>query len=293
MSIAQQTDIQAGTQGATEADAGAPAEWLAWRAERQDQFREPYSWITFRGLTWLDSEPTAIPGTPGLWWTDGDAIHVTTAPTDSEALIVTSSGAAVTSELVVPQSNGYSQRPLTYAGPDGDVVVELLYFTNPDGSTHRGVRPRDPSNPLVTEFAGIPARDYDPEWAIDATLRYLDEPVAGVVGSEQPNLRFAVSIIGELELPLPTGETVTLQVNTLPDGTPSATFSDPAEGNAPWRMLRIEADQLDPATGAVRVDLNFVHNYPAGVHPHCFCPSELAANRLQVPVPVGELSGRS
>ncbi|MFT4287479.1 DUF1684 domain-containing protein [Nocardioides sp.] len=266
--------------------------WETWREERDKQFREPYTWTSFRGLTWLTTEPVAIPGTPGRWWTDGEAVHVAPGHDDTDRLVLAGTGEPVTEETVVRPGESHSLWALRYGGPDSSrVAIELLFFTNPDGTTHRGVRPRDPDNPLVEHFAGIPVFDYDPAWVVTGRIRYLAEPVAAEVGSEQPDLRFAVSIIGEIELPLPTGDTVALKLVGDRHGTHQLTFADIAAGVAPWRTIRFEPDAV-AADGTIELDLNVLQNYPAGVAPYCFCPRELPENRLRIALPVGEKSAR-
>ncbi|MFT4264248.1 MAG: DUF1684 domain-containing protein [Nocardioides sp.] len=269
--------------------------WETWREARDKQFREPGTWTSFRSLTWLTAEPVAIPGTPGRWWTDGDAVHVAPAPDDAEPLVLAETGEPVVAETVVEAGPHHSLWALRYGGPDsGRVAVELLFLADPDGTAHRGVRPRDPENPLVEAFAGIPVFDYDPAWVVTATVLHHDRPIAAEVGSAQPRLRFRVSVVGEIDLPLPTlpaGDAVTLQVIGEREGVHEVRFSDTAEGVAPWRTIRFDADDI-AADGTVELDLNLVQNYPSGVAPHCICPRELPANRLAIPVPVGERSAR-
>ena len=49
--------------------------WERWRERRDAEFAKPHGWLSLTALHWLDEDPTAYDGLPGLWWADEAGIH--------------------------------------------------------------------------------------------------------------------------------------------------------------------------------------------------------------------------
>ncbi len=67
---------------ATTARRSFAEEWQQWYARAETALTAPYGFLAVTGLTWLGPAPVDVPGVPGRWRTDGDAVVVDLGPDD-------------------------------------------------------------------------------------------------------------------------------------------------------------------------------------------------------------------
>ena len=266
------------------APAGDPRDELReWRAEREATLREPHGWLSLVGLTFLAHRPTAVPGVPGLWWTDGHAAYVRAGRADGVSLPGAEEVLDGTAEHGVAE--GRSATVATFLPADragGDVVaVELLRRTG-----RLGVRVRDPLAPARTGFTGVRAYAYDPGWVLDVPVRWYDATVTATVGAAQRGLVHEVRLVGEVDVER-DGVRATLRLTEgHAHGTATLLLSDEADDVAPWRVLG--GVPVDTSGDTVRLDLNRVVNLPYAFSDFGTCPAPVPGNHAPFAIDAGE-----
>lgn len=292
------------------------ADWLVWRAQREEELREPNGWLSLTSLTWLDAAPQAVPGFPGLWSARGSALPSADGE-DWQAQVllpedagVAQDGAPVTGTVTLRLATGDSDRSLMC----GDVQAEVA---------QRGgavmVRIRNPLAPTRAAFHGVPAYGFSPEWIRPARFTPDPAPHEFTVPSAHPGLTTRLTALGRVQVSLPDGSTVDLQVTGSPE-SPSVIFHDPTNGGetSGWRAAPVAlpgssvlADEDGPAgpgrvppitsapsttAGAqpvdgawdALVDFNRSTNFPAHFTAYGTCPTPPPGNDVPIAVTAGE-----
>lgn len=256
----------------------ARAEWLAFRAAREAELREPFGWLALRGFHWLPEQPAELPGVPGRWWADAEGGLVESSTADrlfvgGEPLDgVSRHGVAETGR--VPWA--------AYRGKDGvQVQVELL---NRGG--RYAVRLRGETSPEREAFAGVPTFGHDPAWVVQGRFVADPDPERRVeVGTCRPDLRQRLRALGHVEVEL-GGRPQRLLVTTIKAG-PSIEFHDPTNGHETpaWRQLKL----AEPGPGgAVTLDFNRTIDMWFAFTAYATCPRPAEGNTITVPVRAGE-----
>ncbi|MEU7531791.1 DUF1684 domain-containing protein [Saccharothrix sp. NPDC042600] len=227
--------------------------WAAWRAERQDALRDPHGWLSITALHWLDATPRSFPGVPGEWSADGTA-----ARQGDTAFVLPEAGSTLVD------------------GADG-VKVEVVLRTG-----RYGLRVRDPRNPDLAAYQGVPAFDFAPEWVVDADFHARAEPI--VVGAARDGLEHHLEAVGVAEFAV-AGQPQRLVVTRAGDRV-QVLFHDATNGDttAPWRTLFADP----PRDGRVRLDFNRALNLPSHLTPYGTCPRPPEGNVVTVAVEAGE-----
>lgn len=274
----------------------AAAAWAAWHAEREDGLRPPHGWLSLVAYHALPAEPAALPGIPGLWWADADGAH---HRADEGGAVRTTTGSAVGTVVVAEGGSTVAGTFLPHGRDAGDpadggetreVAVEVVRRTG-----RYAVRVRDPLAPARTAFDGVPTFAYDPAWVVDAPVRWYDAPRPVVVGAARPGLVHHVRTVGEVDLVVERDGArrgATLALTGAPDGAVTLLFSDEADGVAPWRVLRVDADAVPGTAGSVRLDLNRAVNLPYAFSDFGTCPAPVEGNHVPFAVTAGERAPR-
>ncbi|MGO1336093.1 MAG: DUF1684 domain-containing protein, partial [Cellulosimicrobium funkei] len=116
-----------------------------------------------------------------------------------------------------------------------------------------------------------------------------------VVGAARPGLVHPVRTVGEVDLVVERDGArrgATLALTGAPDGAVTLLFSDEADGVAPWRVLRVDADAVPGTAGSVRLDLNRAVNLPYAFSDFGTCPAPVEGNHVPFAVTAGERAPR-
>jgi uncharacterized protein (DUF1684 family) len=149
-----------------------------------------------------------------------------------------------------------------------------------------------PASPLPDAdragFDGLPVAGYDPAWRFDAEVRPGDgeawEAATGTDGTVVFE-RFGVAElpgVGTLDVWRLTSYGGGLFVPVRDPG--------PSYGGGRYVVDTVKGADLGLGDGRVVIDLNFAYNPSCAYDPAWACPLAPLGNRLDVPVPVGELA---
>ncbi|MFJ8231174.1 DUF1684 domain-containing protein [Streptomyces sp. NPDC094448] len=264
-------------------EARAAAEWQLWHERRTAVVSGPYGPLALTGTHWLDDHPDGrIPGLPGRWTAEGDAVRLAAAGGDG----LTLDGAPFTGEARLTADHGPIGEARAGHGARRFPVLhrEGLW----------AVRDFDPGAPARRAFAGIETTPYHPRWVLPG--RYLPYPertglrVRNADGAER-----GLGLDGEIVFELGGAER-TLRVAVEDDGSLWAVFSDPTgtgdsdggnSGNTSYRF-RFLRPRPPAADGTVTVDFNRALLPPCAFADHFICPFPPPGNTLPVPVTAGE-----
>lgn len=275
------------------------ARWRAWRATRAAELRRPHGWLSLTGFAWLGAEPASVPGVPGRWSADDEAVTLTAQaadglqPTDDGVAAHRPPGepATTTSPFVVPPG-GPLVGTVRVAVPDGGSVVAVRHGDRRIELLRRAGRPalriRDPHAATRTGFRGVPTHDWDARWVVPARVVPTAEPVHEVVLTARPDLLTTAVTHGRVDFEL-AGRSLALSATVGADGGLTVAFRDPTNDvtTASWRVLSTAPPD---DRGRVVLDFNRAVNPPFAFTPYGTCPAPVAANRLPVPVTAGELA---
>lgn len=280
----------------------AAARSASRRADRERELAAPHGWLSLAGFHWLPSRPEPLPGVPGLWLADGAGAHLRPGEADGPRVRGPEvadgaydgdvpEGGSVVLGTFLPSGRepaDGADPDLPPAGETAAVAIELVRRTG-----RLAIRLRDPHARTRLDFAGVPAFDHDPSWAVEAPVRLYDVPRGLVVGAARPGLVHRLRAVGELDLTR-GDRTVTLVLTGSPGGAPTLLFSDEAPGVAPWRVVRPELPgSLTPGdAGVAHLDLNDAVNLPYAFSDHGTCPAPPPGNHVPFAVTAGERAPR-
>lgn len=279
--------------GAAAGPDDAIATWRAWRTGRAAELRRPHGWLSLAGFAWLPPSAIGVPGLPGRWSADDEAVTLTARPGDGLHLIgdavgvlaapaahdpfVLSATGPLAGTVRIPLADGASVTAVRH----GERHVELLRRAG-----RPALRIRDPHAATRTGFRGIPTFDWDENWVVPARFVPTPEPVAEVVLTARPDLLTTATTHGRVDFTV-QGTAVFLAATLGGNGELSIGFRDRTNEvlTAPWRVLTTApVDQRQP----VVLDFNRAVNPPFAFTAFGTCPAPVAANRLPVAVPAGE-----
>lgn len=259
--------------------------WAQWHADRERDLAAEHGWLSLTGFAWLTSEPSPVPGLPGLWAADDSDPDTTAAVVTASAddgLVVLGQPAGRSSAVGSRVATVAEQASLLWIGTPDGAVVELVRRGG------RGaLRIRDPHAPARTRFTGVPVFPLDPGWVRPAVVRPLPEPRTLEVATARPELRQRVTVAAEVDVILPDGDVVTLLAARGADGGPVITFHDAGNGDATARWRSVSAPAPD-ADGRTEVDFNRAVNMPFAFSDHGTCPAPPEGNVIGVAVTAGE-----
>ncbi|MGK4580393.1 DUF1684 domain-containing protein [Kitasatospora sp. HPMI-4] len=251
----------------------ATEEWKQWTEARTASVSAPHGQLALTGTHWLDSEPTGIPGLPGLWWASEGLVRVRAEAGDG--IRVKGAETAVDGEAAL--------RPDTMPGADlAELGERLLVPIEREGEL--ALRVFDPDAARRAAFAGITVYPYAPEWAVQAVFTPFEADSSVTVpnadGRERP-----LAVTGQIAFAL-AGEPHTLTVSRAGRQL-SGVISDTTSGSETYRFRFITLPEPD-ADGHTVLDLNRAYLPPCAFSDHFICPFPPPGNRLTIAVEAGE-----
>ncbi|MFJ8330491.1 DUF1684 domain-containing protein [Streptomyces sp. NPDC094437] len=264
------------TEQVTTADLQAfTQEWLEWHHAQEERLAAPHGFLAITGLHWLDESPQRFPDAPGSWRTGPDGITVTLD--EGEELVV--DGVPVRGAHhfgVIPERGGVN-------AVWGDAVIEVAKRGGNDI-----VRPRHPSAPLRTAFAGTPVYAPHPRWAVPGRYLAFDTPRPTTVGAAVEGLEHVYEAPGRIAFEL---DGRALSLTAFPGhapGTLSVLFTDATSGVTTYAANRALTVAAPAADGTVTLDFNRAVNLPCAYTDLATCPLPPAENRLPVAIEAGQ-----
>ncbi|HUD77058.1 MAG TPA: DUF1684 domain-containing protein [Streptosporangiaceae bacterium] len=250
-------------------------DWADWHRRHEAVLGAEHGFLAITSLNWLTAEPQRFPDAPGAWHTGPDGVVVELA--DGETLSV--GGTDVTGRYAfgaIPERGGIN-------AVSGDDVIEVARRGGYDI-----VRPRHPGHQLRLSFAGTPAYQPDPRWAVPARYVAFPEPRDTTVGSVAEGLQHVYAAPGYVEFEIDGEQFRLTAFNGHAPGTLTILFTDATSGVTTYPANR--ALQLPPPDedGAVTLDFNRAANLPCAYTEYATCPLPPAENRLPIAVEAGE-----
>lgn len=256
--------------------------WQRFRNSRNTALATDHGWLTLTSFQWLESEPSAMEGVPGLWSTDGTTATLTASADDGFTLVET--GEPVDSILTAVLEDEESLMWVQFGGDDGkQVVVELAMRAG-----RYAIRTRDSSSPVFTEFDGVPTFDYNSDWVVEGRFEPYPEPVDVPIATANPLVDGVHRSVGEVVFRVPgLPHEVRLHAEGEKLGALNVTFHDETNGNTTdeWRKVFVPRPRPD---GSVVIDFNRAINYPSAFTPYGTCPMPVKGNSIDVAVEAGE-----
>jgi uncharacterized protein (DUF1684 family) len=257
--------------------------WQRFRDNRNKALAARHGWLTLTSFQWLEDTPAAVELAPGLWSTDGTTAALTAVPADGLFLVET--GEAVDGGVTAALTDEESLMWVRFGGKDGTrVVVELAMR----GGRY-AIRTRDAESPVFTEFRGVPAYGYNPDWEVIGSFEPYPEPVDVPIATANPLVDGVHRSVGEVVFRVPgSPHEMRLQAEEEKLGALTVTFHDETNGDTTddWRKLAVPRPRPD---GSVVLDFNRAINYPSAFTPYGTCPMPVKNNSLDVRVEAGEM----
>lgn len=254
--------------------ATAAEDWKHWSDSRAATVSSPHGQLALTGTHWLESEPTAIPGLPGLWWADAEGVRVRAAAGDG--ITVTGAPAPADGEVLL--------RPDTDPAAD-TATLGGLRLVPIEREGQLALRVFDPEAPRRTSFAGISAYPYAPEWAVPAVFTpFGAEDAQAVVVPNADGKDRPLAVTGRVSFTV-AGEHRTLTVSRAGDRL-SGVIADASSGTDTYRFRFITLPAPD-ADGHTVLDFNRAHLPPCAFADHFICPFPPPGNRLDFAVEAG------
>ncbi|MEU6104776.1 DUF1684 domain-containing protein [Streptomyces flaveolus] len=253
----------------------APDEWKRWHEQRVATVSAPYGPLALTGTHWLEDCPDGrLPGIPGTWVADGDAVVLTAAGADG----LTVDGRPLDGEVRLTADPGPASAARVAHG-ERRLVVLLR-----EGAW--GVRDFDPAAEARRAFRGIVATPYDPRWSVPGRFTPYDTGRRSVRVPNADGRERGLGLGGELAFEL-GGRRHTLQVTVEEDGSLWAVFADATSGSTSYRFRFLRPAAPD-AEGRTTVDLNRALLPPCAFADHFICPFPPPGNTLEAGIEAGE-----
>ncbi|MEU5756036.1 DUF1684 domain-containing protein [Streptomyces sp. NPDC047829] len=256
----------------------ASDEWKQWHAQRVAAVSAPYGPLALTGTYWLEDHPEGrLPGVPGRWTTDGDAVLLRAAGADG----LTVDGRPFDGEVRLTADPGPANSRVTHGERH---LVALVR----EGSW--GVRDFDPAAGARRTFGGIAATPHDPRWSVPGRFTPYDTGRRSVRVPNADGRERGLGLGGELAFAL-EGRDLTLQVSVEEDGSLWAVFADATSGSTSYRFRFLRPAAPDDE-GRTTVDFNRALLPPCAFADHFVCPFPPPGNTLEVRVEAGERETR-
>ncbi|MET8571378.1 DUF1684 domain-containing protein [Streptomyces sp. NPDC004783] len=253
----------------------ASDEWKRWHEQRVATVSAPYGPLSLTGTHWLEDHPDGrLPGIPGTWTADGDAVVL--GATGADGLTV--DGRPLDGEARLTADPGPVDAARVALGERRLVVLVR------EGAW--GVRDFDPAAGTRHAFRGIAATPYDPRWSVPGRFTPYGSGPRSVRVPNADGRERGLGLAGELAFAL-DGREHTLQVSVEGDGSLWAVFADATSGSTSYRFRFLRPAAPD-AEGRTTVDLNRALLPPCAFADHFVCPFPPPGNRLDAAVEAGE-----
>jgi uncharacterized protein (DUF1684 family) len=251
-------------------------EWDQWHSDHEKRRADPHGFLSITGLHWLTTAPQRIAGAPGEWATGPEGVTVTLG--DGESLTV--DGATVTGKHTFAP---LAERADITVG-HGDAKIEIARRGGYDV-----VRPRHPSNPVLTAYTGTPAYPADEKWVLTGRYVPFDEPRPITVGSVAEGIEHVYESPGRVEFTLGGADLALTVFNGSTPGSLFVLFTDATSGVTTYAANRSLFIAPPLADGTVTLDFNRATNLPCAYTEFATCPLPPAGNRLDAAIEAGEL----
>ena len=229
-----------------------------WRAVSSE-----HGIAALRHTHWLDSEPRAYDGAPGVW-------RAVDGKVAGAGLRADAPGAPADDVVLAP-------------GEHLDVGGVRLKAISREGAP--ALRVFDPEIPGRTRLRGILSFPHDDAWALPGVFHPAAEGEINVIRSVDGYEREEPAV-GTITLEV-AGAPVELTVTGSPAEGLSAVIADATSNVDAYRFRFLEID-APAADGTVTVDFNQAYLPPCAFSDHYVCPLPPANNRLVVRVEAGE-----
>eukprot|EP01125_Pyxidicula_operculata_P021491 TRINITY_DN8305_c0_g1_i1.p1 TRINITY_DN8305_c0_g1~~TRINITY_DN8305_c0_g1_i1.p1 ORF type:complete len:275 (-),score=49.66 TRINITY_DN8305_c0_g1_i1:36-860(-) len=263
----------------------------AWQVERNNSCKDPNGWLTLVGLHWLEEGSFSV----GSGSSNGIVFDTKNCPEKigdltvaggkvtfkaHEGVEVTHDGKSVTT-IEMKSDNDSTDTPT-------NLVVGSVSFFVILRNGKLAIRVKDSNNPTRLEFTSNKFYPINLEYRLKGRWVPYSPPkscsIVSVTGDAKDE-----PVPGKIEFDI-GGETLALDVTGNPATKLFVVFSDSTSGKETYgggRFLYVDGpgDNTD-----VIIDFNKSYNPPCIFTPYATCPRPMPQNRLQVPIPVGELN---
>lgn len=267
-----------------------------WVASRERSLRDPEGWLALVALHWLAIGRTILARSGA---SDDHRLVLPGSPASPAAEFVLANPGQLEVEIPAGVSATLDGKPLATRTPTllGDdrkssaPVLRLgrLHITHIHRQDRAALRVRDREAPTLLRHRGVPRFDFDPDRIVSARFVPADR------GTTVP-----ITLITEHVEAHPVAGTLHFEL----DGQPLSLLAQPSGEN----LFIVFGDQTNQATGSAgtygggrflsvsrpdehgttTIDFNRAVNPPCSFTPHATCPTPPAANRLPLPIAVGE-----
>ncbi|MEU0740564.1 DUF1684 domain-containing protein [Streptomyces sp. NPDC006134] len=249
--------------------------WKRWREQRVATVSAPYGPPALTGTHWLEDHPDGrLPGIPGTWRADGDAVVLTATGADG----LTVDGRPADGEVRLTADRGPADAARVACGERRLVVMAR------EGVW--GVRDFDPDAEARRRFCGIAVTPYDPRWSVPGRFTPYGDGSRTVRVPNADGRERGLGLGGELAFTL-GGRELTLQVSVEQGGSLWAVFADSTSGSTSYRFRFLHPAAPD-ADGRTTVDFNRALLPPCAFAGHFVCPFPPPGNTLGIAVEAGE-----
>lgn len=251
------------------------ADWQLWHQHRLAKLSAPHGFLAVTHLHWVTEEPTYFSGVPGQWWVHDDWLYVELGK--HESLIFNGDVVTGMQKLgSIPDREGFDIA-------HGENIIE---------ASNRGgnyiLRPRNPRNPLLAGFNGVPTFTPDPRWRVTGTFRRFDEPRKTRVGAAVEGIEHSYAAPGEVVFEIAGTTQVLTAFNDHGEGALEILFTDATSGKTTYGTSRSLSVAAPAEDGSVILDFNRAVNMPCAFTDLATCPLPPAENHLAVAITAGE-----
>jgi uncharacterized protein (DUF1684 family) len=255
-----------------------PEELLAtYHSRREMAVTQPKGNLALVNTQWVDSEQT-IYGVPGTWapLPKGQSGLKLTAPASENILV---DGTLVDGEAIVRGKDDEFPSEVTFSESVSGFVI-----ASEDGSY--ALRVWDAKSEAIQEFGSIDTFDYNPEWVITGTFRFIEGGTTiGFEHLKDDGQTRELAVPGEIHF---EKDGVDYNIAAFKAGRAlQLVFADTTNGDSTYsvgRFLFIAPN----ADGSITLDFNRAVLPPCAFSYNFNCPLPPKQNRFPFPVEAGE-----
>ncbi|MFC6880758.1 MULTISPECIES: DUF1684 domain-containing protein [Actinomadura] len=245
-------------------------EWREWRAGWEQFLTQPFGWLAVTSTTWVEPEPGHYPGLPGLWWQEGDELHI-----DPQGLAMSYGGESFTTVRALnlsdaPDDVRITARDLQIGVTYRDQYLLVVY---------------DPRALARTGFRGVPTYAPDPRWVLEG--RFEAHGAAKTVSLDSVGTDSHTYASPGIVRFAHAGQEHTLVLTSSANGM-ATVFSDTTSGDTTYGAGRSLTIPKPDRNGTVVLDFNRALNLPCAFNDVPVCPVAPPQNRLPFAVEAGE-----
>jgi uncharacterized protein len=251
------------------------ARWEVWHAEYETQRARPHGFLSITALHWLNDEPTRFNDAPGAWSCGTSGVRVQLNIDED----LTVEGVRV--------SDHYDFENVDEQGQQATFDDRLVEVCRRDGQFM--IRPRDPSNPIRTDYAGTATYPPKVEWAVRGIFHPYPSTQFVQVGASVDGLTQVYESKGEIQFEI-AGQK--LRLVAFQDDDPDElfiVFTDETAGSTTYPACRFLTSDAPAHAGRVVLDFNRATNPPCAYTNFATCPLPPSANHLGIRVEAGEM----